>query len=97
MLEIGFAQDPSSKGAFKPYDDDYYIHYADSIRYGVIHRRSLKKTQSTTGGEDSQRSGWTREIEGGYVNEPISEEGLRELLGESPTHTAGYNFGRAGY
>ena len=92
MLESGFTQDPKSS-KFKPYDDDHFIHVSDSLRYGIIHRRSLKKIRNVRG-EDPQRAGYvSRELEGAYLPEPLSEEGLRDMLGESPEYGAGYNFG----
>lgn len=90
MFEIGYCQDPGARhGEFKPYDDNYFIHIADSWRYGIIWRRKLKKprnVQSTKGSagdyplpDRGYRQGSIREVVPGiYV--PIPDEELYDGL-----------------
>ena len=100
MAETGFTQDESSKGGrLKPHDDNYYIHLADAWRYGVVHRRSLRKARSTTGAANvPNRSEYARiDYEAGerpYQTETLSYRELSGMLGETPDQSAVYNFGR---
>ena len=82
MLEIGFAQDPDAKsGQLCPVDDDYYIHFADSLRYGITNRRSIRNMRSPGSMRDRERGGdykVLRTVEDGRYNaEPMS---LQEFL-----------------
>lgn len=50
MIEAGYAQaDKSAKGAFKPIDDDYFIHIAHAWIYGVSNRRNRLETVNRGG------------------------------------------------
>ena len=102
MLEIGFTQDPASPGRFKPVDDNYYIHIADAFRYGVVNRRSLRRSSQSgsLAGVDSRvlrpyRSLDDYQTENPYAPEPMSAE-FEELLGAEvyAEPSAHYNFGR---
>lgn len=86
MLELGYCQDPNS-GDFKPYDDDYYIHIADSLRYGLIHRRRLKGNRTQLDRARENYQALNRMQNGLYIADPNA------LAFETGEQFASYNFG----
>lgn len=96
MFETGYSQEEeTTRGQFKPIEDQYYIHIADATRYDVIHRRRLDEDK----GLAALRTHQYRRIDGDmlgrglYVPEPVD---MDDLMGESQSN-AYYGLGRSRY
>lgn len=60
MLEVGFCQsEKTTTDKLKPVNDQYYIHMADALRYGVIHRRNVVRSGHSQLPNFGEREGYT--------------------------------------
>lgn len=94
MFEVGYAQsDKATGGKFKPVDDDYFIHIADALRYGVVNRRGLPANGSLGNLLQGNTSGLVSRIPGAthYSNEVLDIDAVLSAEEVEGYRTAHYN------
>jgi len=93
MFEVGFCvPEDLGRDRFRPVDDGYYIHLADALRYGLVHRRRLQ--DSLVSSVRPERSGWRRHDEFGSG---VYGAGLVPDVGDGFDQMAYYGFGDSAY